>query len=121
MEEEIIKDIYRDYWRFMIEKNADKLRGIMSDNYYLLHMTGIRQTKEEFLNGLLDGTFNYYSAVHDQIEVRIDAGSAAMTGRSRVSAVVYGGRKHTWKLQGDFTLKKENGSWKLTSSKASTY
>ena len=120
-DEKIIKDLYCDYWRYMIEKDAEGLRSIMSDDYYLLHMTGIRQSKEEFIKGLLGGTFNYYSVDHDDIDVEISGDTAKMTGRSRVSAAVYGGRKHAWRLQGDFTLKKENGNWKLTSSKASTY
>ena len=34
---------------------------------------------------------------------------------------VYGGGKRSWRLQGDFTLKKENENWKFTSSRASTY
>lgn len=120
-DEEIIKDLYRDYWRYMIEKNAEGLRRIMSDDYYLLHMTGVRQSKEEFIKGLLGGTFNYYSAEHDGIDVEIGGENAKMTGKSRVLAAVYGGGKHLWRLRGDFTLRKENGSWKLTSSKASTY
>ena len=93
----------------------------MTDDYYLVHMSGVRQTIETFIKGLLDGTFNYYSAEHDAIDVRISGDTAVMTGRSRVTAAVYGGSKHLWHLQGDFTLKKENGIWKLTSSKASTY
>ena len=120
-DEEIIKDLYRDYWRYMIEKNAEGLRRIMSDDYYLLHMTGVRQSKEEFIKGLLGGTFNYYSAEHDGIDVEIGGENAKMTGKSRVLAAVYGGGKHLWRLRGDFTLRKENGSWNLTSSKASTY
>ena len=120
-DEEIIKDLYRDYWRYMIGKNAEGLRRIMSDDYYLLHMTGVRQSKEEFIKGLLGGTFNYYSAEHDGIDVEIGGENAKMTGKSRVLATVYGGGKHLWRLRGDFTLRKENGSWKLTSSKASTY
>ena len=120
-DEEIIKDLYRDYWRYMIEKNAEGLRRIMSDDYYLLHMTGVRQSKEEFIKGLLGGTFNYYSAEHDGIDVEIGGENAKMTGKSRVLAAVYGGGKHLWRLRGDFTLRKENGRWKLTSSKASTY
>ena len=120
-DEEIIKDLYRDYWRYMIEKNAEGLRRIMSDDYYLLHMTGVRQSKEEFIKGLLGGTFNYYSAEHDGIDVEIGGENAKMTGKSRVLAAVYGGGKHLWRLWGDFTLRKENGSWKLTSSKASAY
>ena len=39
----------------------------------------------------------------------------------RVLAAVYGGGKHCWKLRGDFTLRRENGTWLLTGSRASTY
>ena len=120
-EEEKIRDIYRRYWGGMIQKDTDLLRSLMSDEYYLEHMTGVRQSKETFLRGLIAGTFNYYSADHDSIEVRIEGDEAVMTGKSRVLAAVYGGGKHSWNLQGDFILKKENGNWKLTRSKASTY
>lgn len=120
-DKEQIKEVYRTYWRYMIEKNADGLRTIMAEDYYLLHMTGVKQSAEVFLKGLLDGTFNYYSAEHDDIEVTVHGDKARMTGKSRVLAAVYGGGKHSWRLQGDFTLRKENGNWKLTSSKASTY
>lgn len=121
MDEEQIKTLYRQYWTYMIEKNADGLREMMADDYELLHMTGVRQSAETFLKGLLDGTFNYDFAEHDSIEVRVTGDRATMTGKSRVLASVYGGGKHLWRLQGDFTLKKENDQWKLTSSKASTY
>ena len=120
-EKEQIRELYRNYWRYMIEKNADGLRGLMARDYCLLHMTGVMQTAEEFLRGLLDGTFNYYSAHHDSIDVEIHGERATMIGRSRVVAAVYGGRKSSWHLQGDFTLRKEQGAWKLTSSRASTY
>ncbi len=120
-EKELIKELYRTYWRYMIEKNAEGLRDMMADDYYLLHMTGVRQSAEVFLKGLLSGTFNYYSADHDSIEVTIHGDRAEMTGKSRVLAAVYGGGKHRWQLQGDFALRKENGTWKLSSSRASTY
>ena len=120
-DKEQIKEVYRTYWRYMIEKNADGLRDIMTEDYYLLHMTGVKQSAEVFLKGLLDGTFNYYSADHDDIEVFVHGDRAEMTGKSRVLAAVYGGGKNRWQLQGDFTLRKEQGEWKLSSSRASTY
>ncbi len=120
-EKEMIKELYRTYWTSMIEKDADGLRAVMTDDYYLMHMTGVRQSQETFLRGLLDGTFNYYSADHDSIEVKINGDRAEMVGKSRVLAAVYGGGKHWWRLQGDFTLRKEDGNWKLSSSRASTY
>ena len=118
---ELIREMYRKYWRCMIEKDADGLRSLMSEDYYLLHMTGVRQSAEVFLKGLMDGTFNYYASDHDSIEVTVNGNSALMIGRSRVTAAVYGGRKRTWRLQGDFSLRKENGTWKFTGSRASIY
>lgn len=120
-EEAQIREIYKKYWEYMIDKDADGLRSLMAEDYYLRHMTGVEQSKEVFINGLLAGTFNYYSAEHDSIEVTVHGDLAEMVGKSRVLAAVYGGGKHRWRLQGDFTLRKENGSWKLTSSEASTY
>lgn len=118
---ERIRALYETYWQCMIRKDADGLRAMMAEGYFLLHMTGVRQSAETFLAGLLDGTFNYYSAEHDSIDVRVDGDRAEMVGRSRVLAAVYGGGKHRWRLQGDFTLRREQGDWLLTSSRASVY
>ena len=120
-DEEWIRGLYREYWRCMIEKDADGLRSMMAEDYTLLHMTGVKQSAETFLKGLLDGTFNYYSVEHDSIKVTVTGDHASMIGKSRVLAAVYGGGKHSWRLRGDFTLRKEKGRWKLSSSRASTY
>ena len=120
-EEAKISELYKDYWDYMIEKNIEGLRSLMSSDYCLYHMTGVKQTADEFLKGLKNGTFNYYSALHDDIAVSVHGDEARMTGKSRVFAAVYGGGRNSWRLQGDFTLRKENGKWKFTSSKASTY
>ena len=120
-DEKMLQEMYRDYWRCMIQKDEQRLRDLMDEDYYLEHMTGVRQTREEFLAGLRAGTFNYYSAEHDAIEVRVNDNLAEMIGKSRVTAAVYGGSKKPWRLQGYFTLKKEDGTWKMTSSRASTY
>ena len=118
---ETIKEMYRQYWKCMIDKDADGLREMMSADYCLMHMTGARQSADEFISGLMGGTFNYYSADHDDIQVSINGDAATMIGKSRVLAAVYGGGRHKWRLRGDFTLRKENGAWKLASSRASTY
>ena len=120
-DEEQIRELYRLYWKYMMDKDVKGLHEIQSEDYFLCHMTGVKQTRAEFEKGLLNGTFNYYSADHDSIEVMIDGDTARMIGCSRVIAEVYGGGKGGWRLQGDFTIRKENGTWKLTSSKASTY
>ena len=94
---------------------------MMAEDYCLQHMTGVTQSAEVFLRGLTDGTFNYFAAEHESIEVRLRGDQADMVGKSRVLAAVYGGGKHQWRLRGDFTLRKEHGEWKLARSAASTY
>jgi ketosteroid isomerase-like protein len=116
-----IEQLYRRYWRCMIEKDVDGLRAMMAKDYCLMHMTGVKQSADEFLRGLSRGTFNYYAAEHDAVDVTLRGDTAEMVGRSRVEAAVYGGGRHLWRLRGDFTLRKENGAWKLVSSEASTY
>ena len=118
---EQIEALYREYWRCMISKDADGLRAIFTEDYSLLHMSGVKQSAEVFLNGLQDGTFHYYSAEHDSITVQVDGDQACMTGKSRVLAAVYGGGTHLWRLRGDFILRKEQDIWKMASSKASIY
>ena len=118
---ETIKEIYRRYWKCMIDKDESELRSLMSDDYYLMHITGTRQSIDEFISGLLDGTFNYYSAEQDDIQISVNGNTATMVGKSKVLAAVYVGGKSRWRLRGDFTLRKGNENWKLTSSKASTY
>lgn len=43
------------------------------------------------------------------MDINITGNTATMTGKSRVVAAVYGGGKGRWRLQGDFTLRKERG------------
>ena len=120
-ERETIREMYRTYWRCMIAKDAAGLRALMAEDYTLTHMTGAVQTADAFLCGLLGGTFRYYAAEHDGIEVTVNGDAARMVGKSRALAAVYGGAKRSWRLRGDFTLRREQGGWKLTGSSASTY
>ena len=52
---------------------------------------------------------------------RVHADDFVLTGRSRVTAAVFGGGRHTWHLQLTFQLVKRNGQWMFTNARASTY
>jgi hypothetical protein len=49
---EAIKELYIQYCKCMISKDEVGLRNLMSDDYYLMHMTGTRQSADEFIRGL---------------------------------------------------------------------
>ncbi len=73
------------------------------------------------IRSILNGTLNYYSAQTEGLEISVTGDTAVMTGRSRVTAAVFGGGRHTWRLELTFHAVKKGGEWKLTRAEASTY
>lgn len=116
-----IEQLYERMYRAMIAKDTTALRPMFADDFYLVHMTGTRQKRQQYLEAIADGTLNYYDCTTEQLEVKVDGDSATLTGRSRVLAAVYGGGKHTWRLQLTFLLRREADGWRFTYSTAGTY
>ena len=116
-----IARLYEDMLRYMITKDTVSLGALLSDDSVLVHMTGHRQSKGEYLREIASGVLNYYSAQTDSIDITVDGDKARLVGRSRVNAAVYGGGRHTWPLQMDSRLERIDGQWKIVWTKASTY
>ncbi len=81
-----IARLYEDILRYMITKDTVSLGALLSDDSVLVHMTGYRQSKGEYLREIATGVLNYYSAQTDSIEVTVDGDKARLIGRSRVNA-----------------------------------
>ena len=120
-DEQLIRVVYVKMYEGMIAKDETTLREVLDDGFVLVHMTGLRQSREEFINDVLDGTLNYYSAEHENMPVKINGDTAVLTGQSYVAAAVFGGGRSNWRLQQKCSLKKIDGLWKITRSVASTY
>ena len=121
-DEESLRQLYEDMYAAMVTKDAAELDRVHDDSFVLVHMTGLHQDKKTYIRSILNGTLNYYSAVTEDLLIQIAGDKATMTGKSRVNAAVFGGGKHTWRLQLFFQAKKtENGEWNLTRSEASTW
>ena len=120
-DKEQISALYEAMYKAMIAKDTIALGNILSEDSVLVHMTGHRQSRKEYLSEIASGTLNYYSVNTDSLEITVNGDTARMRGRSRVNAAVYGGGLHTWRLQMDSELRKLGGEWKITCSKASTY
>lgn len=117
----LIIEAYQKMYTAMIAKDANALNEVLDDRFVLVHMTGMRQSKEAFIGAVLNGTLNYYSAKHEHMPVEISGDTAIIIGQSYVAAAVFGGGRSNWRLQQKCSLKKVNGEWKITESIASTY
>ena len=120
-EQEKIENSYKKMYQGMIDKDRNTLLEILDDSFVLVHMTGMRQSKTAFIQAVEDGTLNYYSANHQQINVNFRGNEAELTGQSVVNAAVFGGGRHTWRLQLELRLEQEAGAWQITEVRASTY
>lgn len=120
-DEERISQLYQDMYTAMVNKDEAELDRVHDDSFVLIHMTGIYQGKREYIQFIMDGTLNYYSSEKESLDICLNGDNAKAVGRSRVTAAVFGGGKHTWRLELTFDLKKTEEGWKFHSSRASTY
>ncbi len=120
-DKEQIADLYEAMYQAMIAKDTVALGKILSEDSVLVHMTGHRQPRQEYLCEIASGVLNYYSVNTDSLDITLEGDTARMVGKSRVNAAVYGGGRHTWRLRMDSELRKIDGEWLITYSKASTY
>ena len=120
-DQEKIARCYQEMYRGMISKDKNVLLDVLDDPFVLVHMTGLRQSKMDFIQAVEDGALNYYSADHQRMEVNVYGNRAELIGQSRVNAAVFGGGRNTWRLQLKLKLEQTAGVWKITEARASTY
>ena len=113
-EEEEILQRFIEFQKAMIEKDPDKLNEIMNDNYTLTHMSGKTQTKQEYIDEIMDGTLNYYKSTINNPTISItDDDKAVIKADVTLDAKVYG-MKGTWTLHSKQTMEKINNKWYLS-------
>ena len=117
----VITNLYHDMYTAMINKDEAKLAQILHDDFVLIHMTGMHQAKNEYINAIAHGVLNYYTEDTDNVIISVNSNTAELIGRSRVNAAVFGGGRHTWRLQLDISLVKNGDNWLMTHAEASMY
>ena len=121
MDEQAIKDQYRAFYSAAIAKDRAGMEAALDDSFHLTHMTGLCQSREEYIRYILRGTMNYCSEEPVNLEATVHGDTAALLAQSVVEAAVFGGGRHTWRLQLDMSAEKIDGVWKFTDALASTF
>ena len=120
-DKEQIMQLYKEMYTAMVNKDRAALERVHDDSFVLLHMTGMRQSKQDYINAIVDGTLNYYAASHEDMQAEVKGDTAVLIGKSRVTAAVFGGGTHTWRLLLRFRLVKKSSEWRFALASASTY
>ncbi|WP_259199524.1 nuclear transport factor 2 family protein [Staphylococcus americanisciuri] len=119
-DKQVLKEIYDEFYRCMTQKDTKRLAQILSQDFYLVHMTGYTQVKHEWLTAIDNEQMRYYSAREEGLNISVDGQSATVDSRNLVDARIYGIR-HTWSLRLELHLENRNEQWLIIDTIASTY
>ena len=94
----------------MIDKDINTMDSLMADDLILVHITGRRQTKWEWLEEIRSENMRYYDIKLENLNIEVNKNRAIATFISVLDARIYGSR-NTWRLNGTMYLEKRNGAW----------
>lgn len=107
------KGVYATYQAInnaMIEKDRAAMERYFDENLTFTHMSGKKQTREEFISEIMDGTLNYFKVDTKDYSISVDGDTAHMKVTHTLTAKVYG-ISGSWTLGGENTYKKRDGIW----------
>ena len=112
--EQLKKEIeqFLDDWNdAMIAADTVRLGAMMDDGIILRHITGMTQTKHEWLEEVASGSMKYHKIEKRDVVVTSNSdGSASVSFTSVITATIWGSYG-TWTLSGTMRLVKRNGRW----------
>ncbi|MCU7557893.1 nuclear transport factor 2 family protein [Macrococcus capreoli] len=118
--EQLVYDVYVKLYKAMIDEDVEIIDELMMDGSVLVHMTGVKQPKREWLKAIEDQSMKYYSTKEENVEIRVKDKKATLIAQNKVDARIYGSR-NTWPLELTMTMVKFEKDWKISHVEASTY
>ena len=107
------KEVYAAYQAInnaMIEKDRTAMELYFDENMTFTHMSGKKQTREEFIGEIMDGTLNYFKVETKDFSIIVNGDTARMKVTHTLTAKVYG-ISGSWTMSGENTYKKRDGIW----------
>ena len=111
-DEKEVYAMFETMQKAMVEKDLDTLYAIVTEDKTFTHMSGKKQTKEEFFGEIADGTLNYYGYhIHDP-RVTVTGDHATFSAVVTLDAKVYG-MKGSWTLATRQNFIRTEDGWKI--------
>ena len=106
-----IEQFLDDWNAAMIAEDTVRLGAMMDDGIILRHITGMTQTKREWLEEVASGSMKYHKIEKRDVVVTSNSdGSASVSFTSVITATIWGSYG-TWTLSGIMRLVKRSGRW----------
>ena len=106
-----IEQFLDDWNDAMVTADTVRLGAMMDDEIILRHITGMTQTKREWLEEVASGSMKYHKIVKRDVSITFASdGSASVSFTSVITATIWGSYG-TWTLSGTMKLVKRSGRW----------
>lgn len=109
-EEQEVLDRYEEMEQAMIDRDMEKLNEIILDGTTFTHMSGMTQSKEEYLRDIENGELDYQEYRIENPVVAINGDEAIIEARVYLTANTYGAQgTYPFDIQSHF--QRINGDW----------
>ena len=98
------------YCQAMTKADIDTMREIVSEDMTFTHMSGMKQTREEYFADVADGSLTYYAIGMEDPVVKVDGDKAMVTYTSALTANAYGAQG-TFRMKGTHYYQRIDGEW----------
>ena len=111
-DQEAIIARYEELQQALIDQNIPKLKQLLPDDYIAVHITGRRQTKEEWLKDIENGDMRYFHFSDLHYSLSQEGNRVNLKIRQRIRANIYGS-EGTWSIPGTRVFEKQEGTWQI--------
>ncbi len=98
------------YCQAMTEADIETMREIVSEDMTFTHMSGMKQTREEYFADVADGSLTYFTIGIADPVIEINGDRAIVTYTAILNANAYGARG-TFRMKGSHHYENRDGAW----------
>ena len=98
------------YCQAMTDADIETMREIVPEDMTFTHMSGMKQTREEYFADIADGSLNYFTIGIENPVVKVDGDRATVSFTSVLNANAYGARG-TYRMKGTHHYQKQGDAW----------
>lgn len=119
-EEQAVAETVRKQVKGMIDGDLDLLKEVISPDAVFYHITGAKQSRDEWLRQIKLGRMHYFGSREILMQATVNGDEARVINRNQLDARIYGFR-NTWPLESRAKLRKIDGKWQIVESRASMF
>ncbi|GJH40053.1 hypothetical protein RCZ04_06030 [Capnocytophaga sp. HP1101] len=95
----------------MVDRDIATLGSLMADDLVLVHVTGRKQSKTEWLEDIRTEQMRYFSVQRENLKIQVNGNKAVMTFTSVLDARIYGSHYPNFRINATMYFEKRNNQW----------